>query len=83
MINQSLDGWKEEIQLTEAAVNQWNNMKPKPKFVVISGDLVNEFPSEKIQVRKQQIQDLKKVLSKLDDDIPLVLMGGNHDFNNM
>ncbi|XP_054152567.1 serine/threonine-protein phosphatase CPPED1-like [Oppia nitens] len=73
--------WDEEIQLTEEAIRQWNSMKPKPKFVVICGDLVDDFPGHEPR-RQRQLDDFMHAFEKLNRDIPLVLLGGNHDFLN-
>ncbi|CAG2181784.1 unnamed protein product, partial [Oppiella nova] len=71
--NKTDGGWDEEIQLTAQAINEWNAMTPKPKFVVICGDLVDDFPGKEPR-RSRQITDFKKVFEKLDNDIPLVLL---------
>ena len=36
--------WEEEIELTKQAVAAANKMKPKPKFFIVCGDLVHDFP---------------------------------------
>lgn len=72
--------WNEEVRLSKLAVEQWNRMVPRPRFVVICGDLVNDFPGEKF--RSSQLVDFKKVFSMLDPLIPLILLPGNHDILN-
>ena len=37
-------GWSKEIELTQTAINILNNMKPKPRFFVVCGDLLDSFP---------------------------------------
>lgn len=69
--------WTEEIRLSTMAINQWNQMFPRPKFVVICGDLINDYPGRKFN--QPQIDDFKQVFRKLDEEIPLVLLPGNHD----
>lgn len=44
MAEKSPIGWQEEIRLTRIAVDRINQMKPKPKFFVVCGDLVHAFP---------------------------------------
>ena len=36
--------WDEEMALTKKAVAAINKMRPKPKFFVVCGDLVDAFP---------------------------------------
>jgi len=72
--------WTEDLNLLSLAVQQWNTLQPEPKFVTICGDLVNDFPGE--QNRGKQLDDFRKTIDKLRQDIPLVLLGGNHDFLN-
>ncbi|XP_025898740.1 serine/threonine-protein phosphatase CPPED1 isoform X2 [Nothoprocta perdicaria] len=74
------DEWGEEIKLTEQAVQAVNKLTPKPKFFVLCGDLIHGMPGT--QWRKDQEQDLKKVLQNTDQDIPLVFVSGNHDIGN-
>ncbi|XP_075586328.1 serine/threonine-protein phosphatase CPPED1 isoform X2 [Dermatophagoides farinae] len=70
--------WHEEMRLSTLAIEQWNQMKPKPRFVVICGDLVNDFPGEAL--RRRQLNDFKETFAKhLDQSIPLILLPGNHD----
>ena len=37
-------GWEREIKLTRQAVAAANQMKPKPKFFIMCGDLVDAMP---------------------------------------
>ena len=70
-------GWTEEIQLAEEFVDKCNKMQPKPRFVTICGDLIDEQPAN--ERRRQQVVDFKKVFKSLDRSIPLVCVCGNHD----
>ena len=36
--------WDEELKLSEAAVQYINRLRPKPKFFVICGDMLDAFP---------------------------------------
>lgn len=69
--------WIEEIRLSSLAIDQWLAMVPRPRFVVICGDLINDFPGLKFE--QEQSDDFKRTFSKLGHHIPLVLLPGNHD----
>ncbi|XP_054263530.1 serine/threonine-protein phosphatase CPPED1-like [Macrosteles quadrilineatus] len=71
--------WAKEIELAELAVKKVNEMRPKPKFYVICGDLCHDYYDKEPDVRAAQDADFKKVYSKLDPTIPLVCVCGNHD----
>ncbi|XP_068555948.1 serine/threonine-protein phosphatase CPPED1 isoform X6 [Anas acuta] len=45
--NNGDDEWKEEIKLTEQAVQAVNKLNPKPKFFVLCGDLIHGMPGIK------------------------------------
>ncbi|CAL4120857.1 unnamed protein product [Meganyctiphanes norvegica] len=55
-------------------------MTPKPKFLVICGDLLEAFPETEPKLREKQEKDFKNVFSALD--IPLLCVCGNHDIGN-
>ncbi|XP_074052544.1 serine/threonine-protein phosphatase CPPED1 isoform X1 [Macrotis lagotis] len=75
------DEWKEEIRLTEQAIQAINKLDPKPKFFVLCGDLVHAMPGT--LWRENQTKDLKKVLKDINKEIPLVFVSGNHDIGNV
>ena len=54
-------------------------MSPKPAFFIVCGDLVDAFPDKWPEIRTAQEKDFFKVFSKLNSDIPLVCVCGNHD----
>lgn len=70
-------GWSEEIQLCEQLIATCNQMTPKPLFMIVCGDLVDAWPST--EVRQRQVVDFKRIFAKLDNEIPLVCVCGNHD----
>ncbi|XP_071832376.1 serine/threonine-protein phosphatase CPPED1-like [Apostichopus japonicus] len=72
--------WEEEIKMTRIAIDKINQMKPKPKFFAVCGDLVHAFPGE--EGRTEQEQDFAREFSRLDPSIPLVCCCGNHDVGN-
>nr|XP_060504516.1 serine/threonine-protein phosphatase CPPED1 isoform X2 [Panthera onca] len=74
------DEWGQEIRLTEQAVQAVNKLKPRPRFFVLCGDLIHAMPGT--PWRKEQTADLQQVLARVDSDIPLVLVSGNHDLGN-
>ncbi|XP_077305038.1 serine/threonine-protein phosphatase CPPED1 isoform X2 [Lithobates pipiens] len=74
------DEWNDEVMLTEKAVEAINNLEPKPKFFVLCGDLVHSMPAT--EWKPAQERDLKTALLKINHDIPLVFVSGNHDLGN-
>jgi len=38
------DEWAEEVELTKLAVGAVNQLRPKPRFMVLCGDLVHAMP---------------------------------------
>jgi 3',5'-cyclic AMP phosphodiesterase CpdA len=68
-----------EAENLRVAIGHVNRLRPR--FVVISGDLVNAFPpstSEASTAREEQHEVFHRCLSDLDKSIPLVLLPGNH-----
>ncbi|XP_028990863.1 serine/threonine-protein phosphatase CPPED1 [Betta splendens] len=74
------DEWAEEVELTKQAVEAVNQLRPRPRFMVLCGDLVHAMPDT--QFREGQERDLKAALSGTDPSIPLVFVSGNHDLGN-
>uniref|UniRef100_A0A3Q3VZ48 Serine/threonine-protein phosphatase CPPED1 n=1 Tax=Mola mola TaxID=94237 RepID=A0A3Q3VZ48_MOLML len=70
--------WAEEVELTKQAVEAVNQLRPRPRFMVLCGDLVHAMPGRE----KAQEQDLKAALTGTDPSIPLVFVSGNHDLGN-
>lgn len=71
-------GWSKEIAWTRQMVRDVNKMDPKPKFLVICGDLIDAMPYPKEEkTRMLQESELKRELVALN--IPLVCVCGNHD----
>lgn len=70
--------WAEEVTMLRLAVQHVNRLKPR--FLLVSGDLTNVWPSrETASVVAAQAQSFKEALRDLDPTIPLVLQPGNHD----
>lgn len=74
--------WKIEMDKAIFAIDKINNLSPRPQFLVICGDLVNEMPYNETVLNELQVNDFKKVFSKLHPSIPLVCVCGNHDIGN-
>ncbi|XP_041829870.1 serine/threonine-protein phosphatase CPPED1 isoform X2 [Melanotaenia boesemani] len=74
------DEWAEEVELTKQAVKAVNQLRPKPRFMVLCGDLVHAMPDTPF--REGQERDLKAALKGTDPSIPLVFVSGNHDLGN-
>lgn len=75
------DEWKQDICLTEKAVEAINKLNPNPKFFVNVGDrihIVLETPWW-----KEQTNDQQQVLMAIYQDISIVLVSGNHDLGNV
>lgn len=70
-------GWEEEKELCERLVAACNAMQPKPKFLIICGDLADAWPGT--ELRQRQVSEFKRIFAKLDAKIPLVCVCGNHD----
>jgi hypothetical protein len=47
-----IPGWEKEIELGERAVAIVNEMRPKPKFFVMCGDLCHAFPGKNVNLSK-------------------------------
>jgi len=73
-------GWDQEIRWSRQMVQEVNAMYPRPKFLVVCGDIVDAFPEQEPEVRRRQEVDFKKVFAGLE--IPLVCVCGNHDVGN-
>ncbi|XP_068162356.1 serine/threonine-protein phosphatase CPPED1 [Antennarius striatus] len=74
------DEWSEEVELTKQAVEAVNQLRPRPRFMVLCGDLVHAMPD--MPFREAQERDLKVALKETDPSIPLVFVSGNHDLGN-
>lgn len=73
-------GWEREIEWSRQMIAEVNAMQPKPKFLVVCGDILDAWPETEPEVRRRQEIDFKKVFADLD--VPLVCVCGNHDIGN-
>lgn len=72
--------WTEELTMLRLAVQHTNRLRPR--FLLISGDLINAFPSADADggpVAARQVASFKEALHELSPSIPVVLLPGNHD----
>ncbi|CAL4168659.1 unnamed protein product [Meganyctiphanes norvegica] len=72
-------GWAKEIKQAKQLVADVNGMNPRPKFIVMCGDLIHAWPSFP-NLSEQQRVTFKKIFSGLE--VPLVCVVGNHDIGN-
>lgn len=68
------ESFEKETALFEKAVVEINRLNPD--FVVVTGDFVNDQNSE------EQVNEFKRLLSKIKKEIPVYLSPGNHDVGN-
>lgn len=69
------EGLEQEAVLAQRTVEHINRLRPR--FVIVCGDLTNATPEH---ARYQaQVKQYKQDFSKIDADIPLVCVCGNHD----
>lgn len=71
-------GFEQEAALAQQAVEHINRLRPR--FVIVCGDLTNATP-EHARYRAQVAQYYQD-FSKVDEEIPLVCVCGNHDIGN-
>lgn len=77
---QEEETWEEDVRLSKLSVQCANQLEPRPKFMVICGDLINAEPTKRHY--QAQMKDFKEIYSALECDIPLVCVCGNHDVGN-
>lgn len=71
--------WDKEKELCKKLVFAANSANPKPRFLVICGDLVDAYP---ISLKSAQVKDFKSIFSQLHTDIKPICVCGNHDIGN-
>jgi len=79
-------GWAEELGTLRTAVDHINRLKPR--FAIVCGDLVHEFPEHvgeqgDDERKARQTRSLQAALSRVHSDIGLVCLCGNHDVDNV
>ncbi|CAL4140227.1 unnamed protein product [Meganyctiphanes norvegica] len=73
-------GWSKEIEWSTQLVADVNGLSPRPKFLVVCGDLMDAWPKTEPEIRKRQMVDFKRIFTGLE--VPLVCVCGNHDIGN-
>lgn len=86
-INQYYEGglgtkWEEELENIDKTIIEINKIRPRPKFVCIGGDMINAYPDKGEALRTMQADDLKHAFTKLNRNIPILCVSGNHDIGN-
>ena len=71
-------GFEREVALVQQAVAHINRLRPR--FVIVCGDLTNAIPEK--ERYSPQVAQFQKDFSKVDAEIPLVCVCGNHDVGN-
>ena len=64
----------------EKVVNALNNMKPKPRFLLVQGNYTNAPPNDKEYF--PQIESFKSAFENLSPEIPVVCISGPTDCGN-
>ena len=89
------ESWETEKEMAARCVAHINAIQPRPKFVIVCGDLVDQAPpaarstvhqpaaGEEGSLNRRQMADFKKIFSQVDTEIPLVCVCGNHDVGDM
>ena len=78
-------GWREEIAMAERAVAAVNALAPRPRFVVVCGDLTDAMPCGPRAAPARceaQRADFARVFARVDPAIATVCVCGNHDVGN-
>lgn len=68
-----------EIDLCTRMVKKINAITPKPRFLVVCGDLIDANP---VTLRQKQVQEFKNVFAQLDSQVKLICVSGNHDLTD-
>lgn len=71
-----------QIELCKETVRLVNALTPRPKFLIVCGDMLDAMPDKWPDIRAAQEKDFMEVFSDLHRDIPLVCVCGNHDVGN-
>ncbi len=71
-------GFEQEAALAQRAVQHINRLRPR--FVIVCGDLTNATPNHARY--RTQVAQYHQDFSKVDAEIPLVCVCGNHDIGN-
>jgi hypothetical protein len=72
--------WDEEIRLSRKAIEMINDLEPKPKFLLICGDMLDTRPGteEERELRQAQYEDFMNTFKELDPEIKIVCACGTY-----
>ena len=73
-----IEGFEQEAALAQQAVEHINRLRPR--FVIVCGDLTNATPDHASY--RAQVAQYHQDFSKVDAEIPLLCVCGNHDIGN-
>jgi len=82
MADPQLGMWNQVQEESMARVSVSLVNKLKPRFVIICGDLINAYADKDLVKRNLEIKRFKEIYSRIDKQIPLVCVCGNHDVGN-
>jgi serine/threonine-protein phosphatase CPPED1 len=81
--------WETDITAFNNMLDILNAITPKPRFCAVLGDLVHHCPEiystavdDCAGVYSRQVSSFKQCLSRVSEDIPILLLPGNHDVGN-
>ena len=60
-----------------------NEIRPRPAFFIVCGDLVDAYPGRYPEIRARQIKDLKEEFARLDPRIAMICVCSDHDVGNI
>lgn len=66
------DEWAEEVELTKQAVEAVNQLRPRPRFMVLCGDLVHAMPGGD-RAQKTELNSLETHFKKLHESFTACL----------
>jgi predicted MPP superfamily phosphohydrolase len=61
------------------AVRVVNSLSPRPRFVVVCGDLADARPEREPAKQAAQLRDVQAALARVAPEVALVCVCGNHD----
>lgn len=85
ILNVEDPNWDKEKALCRESIKRINAMRPKPKFYVICGDMLDAFPyrGSSMDIRAKQYADFVDIFKSVDPDIKLICVCGNHDIGDI
>jgi hypothetical protein len=76
--------WEVDKIHLKCAIQMINKIQPKPRFLVIGGDMVDTPPYEDVlDIHTAQYEDFVRCMEDLDPEIKLIVICGNHDVGDV